>query len=128
MRSLLKFNADFRVRCCSVSDHEAKIDKEMKGVSEEGALRKLLTSDEEEEENEEEKNKEGNKSDQDELPPAEENAVATPSSSKKKKKKTSPSPVKTGSGDNPNKDGKRYENDVSRFYIGVLYSVPVNQK
>jgi len=41
----------------SDSDHEAKIDKDMKGVAEESALRRLLSSGEEDEDEEEEKKK-----------------------------------------------------------------------
>ncbi|XP_054274638.1 general transcription factor IIF subunit 1-like [Macrosteles quadrilineatus] len=41
----------------SDSDHEAKIDKDMKGVAEESALRRLLSSGEEDEEDEEDKEK-----------------------------------------------------------------------
>lgn len=80
-----------------ISDHEAKVDKEMKSVAEEDALRKLLTSDEEEEE--EKKEEEGNKSDQEEQIVIE-NPSPPGSSVKKKRKKESPVSFKSGSGDN----------------------------
>lgn len=79
----------------SVSDHEAKVDKELKGVDEEDALRTLLTSDEEEEEeNEEKKNEERNKSDNDEPSPNEDTSASTSANKKKRKKE---SPAKPGS-------------------------------
>lgn len=75
-----------------VSDDEAKMTKEMQGVSEEKALKSLLTSDEEEEENEEEKKFE-NKEDQnnsdveeEEKVKKEENKPKQVSPNKKKKK------------------------------------------
>ncbi|KAK7588079.1 hypothetical protein V9T40_005324 [Parthenolecanium corni] len=87
-----------------VSDEETKIDKEMKGVSDESALRKLLTSDEEEEENPEEKKEEnGNKSDQEEQPSKEEEPQSS-STVKKKRKKEVLTPGKSGSGDAPIKE------------------------
>lgn len=93
----------------SVSDEETKIDKEMKGVSDESALRKLLTSDEEEEEEnpEEKKEENGNKSDQEEQPPKDEEPQSS-SAVKKKKKKEVPSPSKSGSGDAPVKEGELF--------------------
>ncbi|CAH0772597.1 unnamed protein product [Bemisia tabaci] len=69
----------------SESDHEAKVDKEMKGVAEESALRKLLTSDEDESEEEEGSDKV--KSEPEENPPSEDDANTPGSSLKKKKKK-----------------------------------------
>lgn len=45
----------------SASDHEEKATKEMKGVAEESALRRLLTSDEDEDEEEKEEGKENEK-------------------------------------------------------------------
>ncbi|XP_065222627.1 general transcription factor IIF subunit 1 [Planococcus citri] len=88
----------------SISDHEAKIDKEMKGVSDESALRKLLTSDEEEEEEEEAKKSgdEGNKSEQEEPAAAEE--TPQPASSSKKKRKREPAPTKPSTSDPPIKN------------------------
>uniref|UniRef100_A0A1B6DU65 Transcription initiation factor IIF subunit alpha n=1 Tax=Clastoptera arizonana TaxID=38151 RepID=A0A1B6DU65_9HEMI len=67
----------------SDSDHEAKVDKEMKGVAEESALRRLLNSDEEDED--EEEKEENKKSDPEEPNPPEE---TPPSSATKKKKKS----------------------------------------
>lgn len=86
----------------SISDHEAKISKEMKGVSDEGALRKLLTSDEEEEEEAEKSNEEANKSEQEEPAPNEE--TPQPSTNGKKKRKKDTPPTKSGSGDAPKKN------------------------
>jgi len=51
------------MRDFSEPDPEAKVDKDMKGVAEEDALRKLLTSDEEEED--EKKSDESDKEDAD---------------------------------------------------------------
>lgn len=78
---------------CSCSDHEAKVDKEMKGVSDETALRKMISSDEEDEEEEAKKSgEEGNKSEQEEPAPPEEPPQA--SGSAKKKRKREPPPPK----------------------------------
>ena len=98
----------------SISDHEAKVDKELKGVDEEDALRKLLTSDEEEEEeNEEKKNEEENKSEQEEQSPNEE--LSTSSAAKKKKKKESP----TKSNSDTKKEGKEHLHIMNSFSLIV---------
>lgn len=104
-----------------MSDEETKIDKEMKGVSDESALRKLLTSDEEEEENPEEKKEEnGNKSDQEEQPSKEEEPQSS-STVKKKRKKEVLTPGKSGSGDAPIKEGNHcpliYKSSILKLQI-----------
>ncbi|XP_014270505.1 general transcription factor IIF subunit 1 [Halyomorpha halys] len=77
----------------SVSDHEGKIDKEMKGVAEESALRRLLTSDEDEEdeENKKEEGKEGEKENKE--------AEQKEKESKKRKRKKKPNEKKKAAGD-----------------------------
>ncbi|XP_055676810.1 general transcription factor IIF subunit 1 [Lutzomyia longipalpis] len=72
----------------SDSDHEGKIDKDMKGVAEEDALRKLLTSDEESE-NEEKKSGEESDKEEDEKKPKEKSGKDGKDSKKKKLKKRS---------------------------------------
>ncbi|XP_022192513.2 general transcription factor IIF subunit 1 isoform X2 [Nilaparvata lugens] len=77
----------------SESDLEAKFDKEMKGVAEESALRKLLTSDEDEDEEDEEgkdKNKEDkddDKDDKDDANDKDKDKAGAGAKKKKKKKK-----------------------------------------
>ncbi|XP_059621621.1 general transcription factor IIF subunit 1 [Phlebotomus argentipes] len=72
----------------SDSDHEGKIDKDMKGVAEEDALRKLLTS-EEESENEEKKSGEESDKEEDEKKSKEKGGKDGKDARKKKLKKRS---------------------------------------
>ncbi|XP_060810490.1 general transcription factor IIF subunit 1 isoform X2 [Amyelois transitella] len=65
----------------SESDHEMKVNKELKGVAEEDALRKLLTSDEDSEEEQEQKQE----SEQDDEPTKEGEERASKLTKKKKK-------------------------------------------
>lgn len=75
-----------------VSDDEAKVTKEMQGVSEEKALKSLLTSDEDEDEDEEKKEVlkvdqiNSDEEDEDKTPKKEENKVKQTTPNKKKKK------------------------------------------
>lgn len=70
----------------SDSDHEGKIDKDMKGVAEEDALRKLLTSDEESE-NDEKKSGEDSGKEEDEKKSKEKGGKDSKENKKKKLKK-----------------------------------------
>lgn len=65
----------------SESDHETKVNKELKGVAEEDALRKLLTSDEDSEEEQEQKQE----SEQEDEPTKEGEERASKLTKKKKK-------------------------------------------
>ncbi|XP_075229010.1 general transcription factor IIF subunit 1-like isoform X2 [Lycorma delicatula] len=91
----------------SVSDQEAKVDKEMASVAEESALRKLLVSDEEDEEEEEQEEK---KSDTEDNPPADE--TATPSNANKKKKKK-PKKEETATAKNDGESSSDFSPDSS---------------
>ncbi|KAI8044227.1 hypothetical protein M5D96_000378 [Drosophila gunungcola] len=88
-------------------DPEAKVDKDMKGVAEEDALRKLLTSDEEEED--EKKSDESDKEDADGEKKKKEKGKEEGSKDKKKKKpsKDDKKGKSTGSGDSRRRRTKR---------------------
>ncbi|KAK9500806.1 hypothetical protein O3M35_002000 [Rhynocoris fuscipes] len=74
----------------SESDHEAKVVKEMKGVAEESALRRLLTSDEEEDEENEEKKEENKDAKEEGKDGKEAEGKETKENKSKKKKKKKP--------------------------------------
>ncbi|XP_037300439.1 general transcription factor IIF subunit 1 isoform X2 [Manduca sexta] len=91
----------------SDSDHEAKANKELKGVAEEDALRKLLTSDEDSEEEQEQKQE----SEQEDEPTKEGEERASKLTKKKKKtdenKKDSSSELSSDSDTDPESGGTK---------------------